>query len=68
MSSITPRPYACPDCRGGRVGMTDCQTCAQTGVVFKVNGRTFPDTREGYIAAEAELMRGVAIDYGSFCE
>jgi hypothetical protein len=60
---LVPRPSKCGDCRDGMVGMDMCERCAGTGTVFKVNGKLFPDTRDGYERAEKELV-GDAIDIG----
>lgn len=57
MPFIVPRPSQCPDCKGGTVGMAMCLTCAGSGTIFKVNDTIFPDTREGYDAAEKELNK-----------
>lgn len=54
---LVPRPKPCPDCKGGRIGMDDCERCAGTGTVLVANGKMFPDTREGYDAAGKELNR-----------
>lgn len=40
--------------------MDYCDKCAGTGTVFRVNGKYFADTAEGYKAAEAELFSGAA--------
>lgn len=52
---LVPRPSKCPDCKGGRVGMNECEKCAGTGTVFKVGYKFFPDTKDGYIQAERAL-------------
>lgn len=52
---LCPRPSKCPECIGGTVGMDSCETCKGTGTVFKANGKTFPDTKDGYDAASKEL-------------
>jgi hypothetical protein len=54
MSFLVPRPSPCPECKG-RVGMDYCKTCENTGTVFRVSGKTYPDTREGYNQAERAL-------------
>lgn len=52
---LVPRPSKCPQCKGGRVGMDECEKCAGSGTVFMVKGKYYPDTREGYDAAERSL-------------
>lgn len=52
---LVPRPRACPECKGGTKGMDVCEKCAGSGTVFLVNGRYYPDTREGYDQAERAL-------------
>jgi hypothetical protein len=64
---LVPRPSQCPDCRGGRIGMDDCDRCAGTGTVFHINGKYFPDTAQGYKAAEAELVNDTLSGTGNFC-
>jgi hypothetical protein len=54
---LVPRPSKCPDCNGQC--LPGCEKCAGTGAIFKVgkvgSQKTWPDTREGYDAAEKEL-------------
>jgi hypothetical protein len=52
---LVPRPSKCPECKGGTKGMDVCEKCAGTGTVFLVSGRYYPDTRQGYDAAERAL-------------
>ena len=54
---LVPRPSKCTDCKGGTKGMDVCETCKGSGTIFRVNGSIFPDTREGYDAAERALNR-----------
>lgn len=52
---LVPKPSQCPECKGGRNGMDYCDTCEGTGTIFKVNGKTFPDTKKGYDEAQKAL-------------
>lgn len=47
------KPLGCDDCDfgGGTRGMDRCAKCDGTGSLFFVNGRTYPNTKSGYIAA-----------------
>lgn len=46
------RPVGCPKhCFQGYIGMDNCNICGQTGSVFRVDGKIFPNTKEGYIKA-----------------
>lgn len=56
MPFLVPRPSACPDCKSGRLGLDECLTCAGTGTIYKVDGKTYPDTKEGYEAAQKALV------------
>lgn len=58
MGFIVPRPSPCPECKGGRIDMKRCETCQETGTIFKVGSKTFPDTRDGYDQAQRELDPG----------
>ena len=60
MTFYVPRPVPCPACKHGRVGMDCCKTCEGTGTVYKVRGKLFPDTREGYERAEREFLPPIA--------
>lgn len=48
-----PSGYRCGHCDLGRGtrGMDSCSVCDGTGSVFMVNGRSFPNTEEGYLEA-----------------
>ena len=48
-----PKPATCPHCDfgTGQRGMDSCGKCDGVGSVFFVNGKMFPNTKEGYIAA-----------------
>jgi hypothetical protein len=52
---LVPRPSKCTECKGGTKGMDVCETCKGSGTIFRVNGTVFPDTRDGYEAAERAL-------------
>lgn len=46
------KPQACPKhCIMGHIGMDNCNTCGTTGSVYRVAGKVYPNTREGYIEA-----------------
>lgn len=52
----TPTPQMCLKCQGwGQRGMDACNTCGLTGSVFRVKGKTFPNTEEGYNQAKERL-------------
>lgn len=50
---VEPKPTSCPHCdfSGGTRGMDRCSKCDGTGSVFRVGGRYYPNTKEGYEAA-----------------
>lgn len=53
-----PTPTTCLKCQGwGKRGMDNCNVCGCTGSVFRVKGKTFPNTKEGYEAAKEELNK-----------
>jgi hypothetical protein len=53
-----PRTFVCDRCDfgGGTRGMDRCGRCRGTGSVFRVGGRSWPNTEAGYLAARAILM------------
>jgi hypothetical protein len=52
-----PTPSGCGHCdfMTGRRGMDRCRWCDGTGSVFRVKGRIYQNTKEGYEAAVAAL-------------
>lgn len=50
------------------MGLDYCDKCAGTGTVFRINGKYFADTAEGYKAAEAELFSGAASGAAFCCD
>lgn len=57
-----PKPRACPRCdfSSGQRGMDRCHYCDGTGSVFLAGGRYHPNTKEGFEAAQADLLLHVA--------
>lgn len=57
MSEKEPTVYQCSHCDfgSGRRGMDRCSKCDGFGSVFRVNGKVFFNTKEGYTAAKKEL-------------
>lgn len=52
VTNPVPRSQPCPECVGGRVAIDRCEKCGHSGRVYIVKGQIYPDTREGYEAAE----------------
>ena len=52
-----PDPVTCPHCDfgSGQRGMDRCARCDGIGSVFRVAGKTFLNTRDGYVAAVAAM-------------
>lgn len=56
MSLVDPKPRQCTHCDfgSGYRGMDRCGKCDGIGSVFRVNGKIFPNTQDGYREAVYE--------------
>lgn len=55
-----PMPGVCPHCDfgTGQRGMDSCGKCQGTGSIFRVKGKLYPNTEDGYKRAFAALNEG----------